>query len=229
MLWLVGLGLAGVAQTSPEETELRALLKAPVVKETGLYQAPESSRRLRELLQRHPQLADRPIHGLRGGGASTPLVEAVRLGNVSATEVLLEAKARPDLALGQGANRPLHLALTAMLPGQVRLAMVRRLVAAGASANRALHSWAACTNWTDRTTYFAAADTLIQAKSGLNTADEAGASPLQVAIVHDNVLAVEKLLALGANVDAGAKDSAIAGRSTPEGAKIMKLLKLGPP
>jgi hypothetical protein len=39
---------------------------------------------------------------------------------------------------------------------------------------------------------------------------------------------VEKLLALGAVVDASSKESALAGAGTSEGDKILKLLKLTP-
>jgi ankyrin repeat protein len=210
------------------EAELRALLKAPLAAETGAYVSPENGAKLRAMLKANPKLANQPIYQLRGDEVSLPLVEAVKIGNVDAVRLLLEFKAKPNLALGDRPVAPLQAAMGTMLKANVRLAQVRLLLAAGANAKFGLHQWAACQNWTDRQSYFAAADALLQSKAGLNTGDESGSSPLQVAIVNDNILAVEKLLALGAVVDESIKNSALAGRGTPEGDQIIKILKLTP-
>lgn len=221
--------LPALAQTEDETVRLRVLLKAPVAKETGLYLAADSLAQLRALLKAEPRLVNQPIFGLRDEGVSTPLVEAVRLGNVDAARLLLEARARPDLALGKPAVTPLQVAISSRLGGEVRLTTVRLLLSHGANAAGALHSWAGCTNWTDRRTYFAAADALVAAKADVDSRNESGATPLQIAVVSDNVLAAEKLFALGAKVDDLIKDLAYAGRGTAEGDLILKILKIPPP
>jgi ankyrin repeat protein len=211
-----------------EGEALRTLLKAPLVAETGNYASAEHKARLRATLIANPKLANQPIFQLQGQQPSTPLVEAAKTGNVDAVRLLLEFKARPNLALGDRPVPPLQACIASRTHPNARLAVIRLLLGAGASPKFGLHQWAACLNWTDRQTYFAAADALVEAKAALNIADETGSSPLQIAIVNDNVSAVEKLLALGAVVDASSKESALAGAGTSEGDKILKLLKLTP-
>jgi ankyrin repeat protein len=212
-----------------DDGEIRALLKAPLVKETGVYVSPANAAKLRALLTANPKLANQPIFQLRGQAVSTPLVEAAKVGNVDAVRALLDFKAKPNLALAEAEAAPLEVAIVTRLSGEARLTMVRLLLAAGAHTTTSLHAWATCTNWTDRKTYFAAADALIAAKTALNGTNETGATPLQVAVVNDNVLAVEKLAALGATVDDLVKDLAYAGMGTPEGDQIVKALKLPVP
>lgn len=231
---------SGVAQTpgaaqpalvvaqAPGEPELRALLKAPIVKATGAYLAPDSVTKLQALLKANPDLVNQPIIQLRGEDASTPLLEAVIIGNVDAVRTLLELKAKPNLALSREMP-PLQEALVNRLPGDVRLNMIRLLLASGADPTGSFHAWAGLTNWTDRKTYFAAADALAQAKGNFSITNATGATPLQIAVVCDNVLAVEKLVALGAKADAVVNDLAWAGRGTAEGDKIVKLLNLKAP
>lgn len=225
--WILLLSLTVWAQ-APGEPELRALLKAPLTRATGTYVAPENGAKLRAMLKANPELVNQPIIQLRGEKASTPLLEAVTIGNVDAVQILLELKAKPNLALSRELP-PLHEALIARLPGDVRLTMVRLLVASGADPTGALHAWAGCTNWTDRKTYFGAADALVQGKANIDAGNSTGATPLQLAVVSDNVLAVEKLVALGAKADDVVKDLAWAGRGTAEGDKIVKLLNLKAP
>jgi hypothetical protein len=229
LLLLLTNALPVLAQSDQETAELRALLKAPVVKQTGAYVTAENVQRLRALLKAEPILVNQPIYALRGEQVSTPLVEAVKIGNVDAVRVLLELKAKPDLALGKPPIPPLQLAITSRLGAEVRLAIIDLLLARGAYPGDALHAWAGCTNWTDRKTYFAAADALVRAKADVNSRNESGATPLQIAVVHDNVLAAEKLFASGANVDDLIKDLAYAGRGTAEGDQILKILKIPPP
>lgn len=217
------------ATADPGEEQLKALLRAPLAAGSGSFAAPENAAKFRALLTKSPKLANQPIFEVRGTKVSTPLLEAIKLGNVDATKILLEFQAKPNLALEDSVAPPLPTAITARLPGGVRLALLRLLLARGAVSTHSLHVWAGCTNWTDRQTYFAAADLLHQSKAGLNSANDTGASPMQIAIVSDNVLAVEKLLALGATVDALSKDLAYAGMGTPEGNQIVKLLKLPVP
>ncbi len=205
---------------------MRALLKAPRVAESGLFQAEADANRLRALLKANPALANQPLMELRGERASTPLLEAVKIGNAEAVKVLLEAGAKPNVTLSGQASSPLLTAIGARHSGLTRLTEIRLLVGAGATPTGALHVWAGVTNWTDRKTYFGAADALVAAKAGIGTVNETGATPLHVAVLSDNVLAVEKLVALGAPVDDMAKDFAYAGAGTAEGKLILKVLKL---
>lgn len=229
LLFLLTLALALGAGADTGEDELRALLKLPVAKETGSFLNPEGLPKLRALLTAKPGLANQPIYALRDDSVSTPLLEAIAVGNAEAVRALLEFNAKPNLVLQDNPAPPLAAALTGRLAGTTRLSMVRLLLARGASPTHSLHIWAGCTNWTDRKTYFEVADVLSAAKAGLNSPNATGASPLQIAIVSDNLLAVEKLVALGATVDPLSKDLAYAGMGTPEGDGIVKLLKLPVP
>ena len=219
---------SGVVAQTPGEPELRALLKAPIARATGAYLSPDNLVKLQALLKANLEMVNRPIIELRGENASTPLLEAVKIGNTDAVRTLLEFKAKPNLALSREIP-PLQEALVARLPGDVRLAMVRLLLASGADPTGSFHAWAGLTNWTDRKTYFAAADALAQAKGNFSITNATGATPLQIAVVCDNVLAVEKLMALGAKADDVVNDLAWAGRGTAEGDKIVKLLNLKVP
>lgn len=220
------------------EAEIRAFLKAPITKATGTYTTPDTAAKLRALLKANPRLVDQPIYQLRGQDISTPLVEALKLGNVDAARALLDFKAKPNLALGEWPIIPLQAAMTARLPGEVRLTQVRLLLAAGATPTNGLHIWAEAQGWSD-TTYFAAADALVQAKAGVNVTDDFGATPLLVAVVNDNVMATEKLLSLGAKVDEDVQRACYAAnwvnpkdpeapKPTPQAQRIFKLLKLKP-
>lgn len=228
LISLILLLTPALAQSSAGEQDLRSLLMSPLDRATGNYTAPEKVAKLRALLKSKPKLANQPIYQLTGNQPSTALVEALKIGNVDAVRVLLEFKAKPNLGLGRWPVTPLQAAIGDLLDGRVKLTQVRLLLAHGANSRLGLHHWAMCQNWLDRQTYFAAADALVQAKAGVNTLDDLGASPLQVAVTYDNVLAVEKLLSLGAKVDDSLIQSAKAGAGTAEGQQIIKLLKLKP-
>jgi ankyrin repeat protein len=226
---LLALVLALPSLADDDVDMLTPLLRAPVAKDTGLFVDPDNASKLRALLKADPKLANEPIYPLRGEEISTPLVEALKVGNLEAVRALFEFKAKPNLALGRYPTTPLEASIASGLSGNVRLSQLRLVLAAGANAKLGLHDWAACTSWADRKTYFAAADLLVQARADANAADELGATPLLVAVVNDNSLAVEKLLALGARVsDEVLKAAAAGGASNPEGQKICKLLKVAP-
>lgn len=208
------------------EMEMRTVLKAPKVAESGMFVSEVDAAKLRALLKANPALANQPIIELRGEKPSTPLLEAVKTGNLDAVRALLEAGAKPNLLLEGQTTSPLLATLASRFSGVVRLQEVRLLLASGASTRGALHVWAASTNWTDRRTYFGAADALVGAKATLSATNETGATPLQVAVINDNVLAVEKLVSLGATADDLVTDLAYAGSGTAEGKLILKFLKL---
>lgn len=211
----------GAAFAHPEhEKEFRELINTKVTQSAEERQ--EAAKKIAHILKGHRSYANGPIQQLDGDQPSTPLVEALRIGNVEAARVLLEYKADPNAGAGKSGQTPLEAAMNDLLEDSVKQAQVELLLSKGAQPKHALHRWAARKMWKDKVSYFAVADALVEAGASVDQADDLGMTPLRVAVINSNSKAVEKLLAKGAKVDEQTREQA----KKEADPSVLKLLKL---
>ena len=168
-----------------------------------------SEQRLKEidaLLKAEPSLANKSFKRIYGSGLNTPLNEALSLGDPGLVAVLLENGANPNRASGRTEMRPLQWAMNDTLDPDKIEKSVMLLLAKGSDPNltdkrssSALHRWAARTMWRNDPAYLSIGKALLEAGAKVAGDPKSLSSPLQVAVININPVAVKFLLEHGAD------------------------------
>lgn len=163
----------------------------------------------------------------RDDRGKTPLHEAAAYGEVELVEILLAAAARPDGA-DEGGTTPLHRASQGFVAPdlEARLAVARRLLAAGADPNPAERS-------SRMTPLFYAADArgdpalvrlLLDHGARAEAADAQGETPLHRAAFAGDTTSVRLLLDRGADPNAGPRGTPLASAAQGGRLEVARLL-----
>jgi len=192
-----------------------------------------------EYLKQHPAAANAEITRLYGTGTNTPLNEALSLGDVGLVSVLLEHGADPNKASGQIQASPLQWALNDTIDPAKIAESVALLIAKGADPNlsdqrdsTSLDTWAARRSWCQDPSYVRIGVMLLEAGALIEGDPNAPGTPLMVATINSNPVAVKMLLDQGADPDREALLGTArslaeneAQNGTPEASQVLALIK----